>query len=46
MRTLTLFHGWKSFSPDQVEPDQRVLAEALRQKLIRDVLPEFLPTRR
>ncbi|MER2602395.1 MAG: putative maltokinase [Candidatus Competibacter phosphatis] len=46
MQTLVLFHGWKSFFPDQVEPGRRALAEALHQRLIRDVLPEFLPTQR
>ncbi|MFZ1827973.1 MAG: putative maltokinase [Candidatus Competibacteraceae bacterium] len=46
MQTLVLFHGWKSFFPDQVEQGRRALAEALHQRLIRDVLPEFLPTQR
>jgi maltose alpha-D-glucosyltransferase/alpha-amylase len=46
LRVLVLFHGWKSFFPDQVEPGRRALAEALHQRLIRDVLPEFLPTQR
>ena len=46
MQTLVLFQGWKSFFPDQVEPGRRALAEALHQRLIRDVLPEFLPTQR
>ena len=46
LRVLVLFQGWKSFFPDQVEPGRRALAEALHQRLIRDVLPEFLPTQR
>ncbi|HRD49092.1 MAG: maltose alpha-D-glucosyltransferase [Candidatus Competibacter sp.] len=46
LRVLVLFQGWKSFFPDQVEPSRRTLAETLREKLVRDVLPDFLPTQR
>ncbi|MDG4595007.1 MAG: putative maltokinase [Candidatus Contendobacter sp.] len=46
MQTLVLFHGWKSFFPDQVEPGRRAMAAALHERLVRQVLPEFLPTQR
>ena len=46
LRVLVLFHGWKSFFPELVEPGRRALAEALHQRLIRQALPEFLPTQR
>jgi maltose alpha-D-glucosyltransferase/alpha-amylase len=46
LRVLVLFQGWKSFFPDQVEPGRRALAAALHERLVRQVLPEFLPTQR
>ena len=46
LRVLVLFQGWKSFFPDQVEPGRRTLAAALHERLVRQVLPEFLPTQR
>ncbi len=46
LRVLVLFHGWKSFFPDQVEPGRRAMAAALHERLVREVLPEFLPTQR
>ena len=46
LRVLVLFQGWKSFFPDQVEPHRRMMAATLHERLIRQVLPEFLPTQR
>jgi maltose alpha-D-glucosyltransferase/alpha-amylase len=46
LRVLVLFQGWKSFFPDQVEPNRRAMAAALYERLVRQVLPEFLPTQR
>ncbi|MDS4022721.1 MAG: maltose alpha-D-glucosyltransferase [Candidatus Competibacter sp.] len=46
LRVLVLFHGWKSFFVDQVEPGRRAMAAALHERLVRQVLPEFLPTQR
>ncbi len=46
LRVLVLFHGWKSFFPDLIEPGRRTMAEALHKRLVRQVLPEFLPTQR
>ncbi|MCP5127054.1 MAG: maltose alpha-D-glucosyltransferase [Gammaproteobacteria bacterium] len=46
LRVLVLFQGWKSFFPDQVEPSRREMAENLHQRLVREVLPDFLPTQR
>jgi maltose alpha-D-glucosyltransferase/alpha-amylase len=43
---LVLFHGWQSFFPEQVEPSRRLLAETLYRRLLQDVLPGFLATRR
>ncbi len=46
LRVLVLFHGWKSFFVDQVEPGRRAMAAALHERLVREVLPAFLPTQR
>ena len=46
LRVLVLFHGWKSFFPELVEPGRREMAAALNERLVRQVLPEFLPTQR
>ncbi|MDS4075201.1 MAG: putative maltokinase, partial [Candidatus Accumulibacter sp.] len=46
LRMLVLFHGWKSFFVDRVEPGRRAMAAALHERLVREVLPEFLPTQR
>ena len=46
LRVLVLFQGWKSFFVDQVEPGRRAMAAALHERLVRQVLPEFLPTQR
>ena len=46
LQVLVLFQGWKSFSVDQVEPGRRAMAVALHERLVRQVLPEFLPTQR
>ena len=46
LRVLVLFQGWKSFFPDQVEPGRQAMAAALHERLVRQVLPEFLPTQR
>jgi len=46
LRVLVLFQGWNSFFPDRVEPRRREMAAALHDRLVRQVLPEFLPTQR
>ncbi|MER2527129.1 MAG: maltose alpha-D-glucosyltransferase [Candidatus Competibacter denitrificans] len=43
---LVLFQGWNSFFPAQVEPRRRAMAIGLHERLIRQILPEFLPTQR
>lgn len=46
LRVLVLFQGWNSFFPDRVAPQRREMATALHERLVRQVLPEFLPTQR
>ena len=46
LRVLVLFHGWKSFFPELVEPGRQALAEVLQRRLTQQALPEFLPTQR
>lgn len=46
MQTLVLFHGWKSFFVDQVEPGRRAMAASLYERLVRQVLPEYLSSQR
>jgi len=46
LRVLVLFQGWKSFFPEQVEARRREMAVTLHDRLVRQVLPEFLPTQR
>ena len=46
LRVLVLFQGWKSFFVDEVEPSRRAMAAALHERLIRQILPDFLPTQR
>ena len=46
LRVLVLFHGWKSFFVDQVEPGRRAMAASLYERLVRQVLPEYLPSQR
>ncbi|HRD66012.1 MAG TPA: maltose alpha-D-glucosyltransferase [Candidatus Competibacter sp.] len=46
LRVLVLFHGWKSFFVDQVEPGRRAMAATLHERLVRQVLPDYLPTQR
>ncbi|MFO1431546.1 MAG: maltose alpha-D-glucosyltransferase [Candidatus Competibacteraceae bacterium] len=43
---LVLFQGWQSFFSEQVESSRRALAEMLYHRLVTDVLPPFLATRR
>jgi maltose alpha-D-glucosyltransferase / alpha-amylase len=43
---LVLFQGWQSVSPDDVAPTRRGMAERVRDRLVVEVLPAFLPTRR
>ena len=46
LRVLVLFQGWKSFFVDQVEPNRREMAASLYERLVRQVLPEYLPSQR
>ncbi|MDQ5908592.1 MAG: maltose alpha-D-glucosyltransferase / alpha-amylase [Pseudomonadota bacterium] len=46
LRVLVLFQGWNSFFPERVEPRRRELAATLHERLVRQVLPDFLPTQR
>jgi maltose alpha-D-glucosyltransferase/alpha-amylase len=41
LRVLVLFHGWKSFFVDEVEPSRRAMATALHQRLIRTCCRNF-----
>ena len=43
---LVLFQGWNSFFAEWVEPRRREMAAALHQRLVRQVLTDYLPTQR
>ena len=43
---LVLFQGWNSFFPERAEPRRREMATDLHQRLVGQLLPNFLPTQR
>ncbi len=43
---VVLFDTWRSFFPEQVPPQRKVMAEKLQAQLARVILPGFLPVQR
>lgn len=43
---LVMFEGWKSFFPAEVTAPRQGMAERMRERLLTEALPAFLPARR